>query len=77
VVASRKNDFPPVPSPGGSRLRRGARAEAARRALVEGIDRSRRLVERYRVFLAQLHDPSVAPGRRQTARLRPDAGSSG
>jgi hypothetical protein len=33
--------------------------EAARRRLAEGIDRSRRLVERYRALLVRLHDPSA------------------
>jgi hypothetical protein len=55
----------------------------ARRRLAEGIDRSRRLVERYRALLVQLHDPSAgAPALRQlpagqSRRLRPSGGSSG
>jgi len=55
----------------------------ARRRLAEGIDRSRRLVDRYRALLVQLHDPSAAASalRRLPAdprpRLRPSGGSSG
>ena len=33
--------------------------EAVRRRLVEGIERSRRLVDRYRTLLVRLHDPSA------------------
>jgi hypothetical protein len=59
------------------RPRRSGRGEAARRALSDGIDRSRRLVERYRAFLIQLHDPAAASARKRAARLRPSGGSSG
>jgi hypothetical protein len=56
--------------------------EAARARLAEGIERSRRLVDRYRALLVRLHDPSAgAPILRRrpahaAARIRPAGGSS-
>jgi hypothetical protein len=75
VVASRKQGS--ASPEGEQRPRRSGRGEAARRALSDGIDRSRRLVERYRTFLIQLHDPSVMTARKRAAGLRPSGGSSG
>jgi hypothetical protein len=53
----------------------------ARRRLAEGMERSHRLVERYRALLVRLHDPSAgAPAMRSSApapaTLRPSGGSS-
>jgi hypothetical protein len=54
----------------------------ARRRLAEGMERSHRLVERYRALLVRLHDPSAGvPAMRSAVRapgpLRPSGGSSG
>jgi hypothetical protein len=60
---------------------RAPRGEAARRALADGIERSRALVERYRTLLVRLHDPGIglaaALGRGHGRHLRRGGGSSG
>ncbi|MEA3003473.1 MAG: hypothetical protein QOH81_2261 [Sphingomonadales bacterium] len=71
VNVRQKNPPPPNRAAAAARPdgRRG-RGEAARRALAEGIERSRRLVDRYRALLVRLHDP-IAGARAEAGSVPP------